>query len=138
MSLQDEDEQTSECIDINNNMMTDEETFLHDKEDSQPSDSFFRDLFTVYDTDGLGYILVENFFEISKQNMMDSFDESKLRELVQILDPTGCGRIEYYEFVEGMTRMMSDKTESYVEGQEMISRSRSVSGCEFSDQLTKN
>lgn len=81
MSLQDEDEQTSECCaDINNNMNStqDEETFLmneksEDSQQQEDGEAFFRDLFNVYDVDRVGYILVENFIHISKQNMFESF-----------------------------------------------------------------
>ncbi len=46
MSLHDDDEQTSQSVDININ---------------EPGDSFFRDLFHVYDIENLGYITVVNF-----------------------------------------------------------------------------
>ena len=116
MSLADEAEQTSQSIDVNNNV---------------EEDSFFRELFNVYDTERLGFIYVENFIQISKQNMTDDGgilgNESKLKEIVHLLDPTGCGRIQYFEFVEGMTKLMSDKADGYVEGHQLISRSRGVS-----------
>lgn len=83
MSLQDEDEQTSECCaDMNNNMNStqDEETFMmmndaksEDSQQQEDGEAFFRDLFNVYDVDRVGYILVGNFIQISKQNMFDSF-----------------------------------------------------------------
>lgn len=74
MSLLDEDEPSSECVDLNNNvlMMSDEDTFSNGKE-SIPGDDFYRELFNVYDIEQVGYIRVENFIEISKQNMFDSF-----------------------------------------------------------------
>ena len=115
MSLQDDDEPTSQSVDMNNNVEV---------------DSFFRDLFNVYDTDQLGYIYVDNFIQISKQNMDNGFsgDESKLKEIVHLLDPTDCGRIQFFEFVDGMTKLMSEKADGYVEGHQLISRSRGVSG----------
>lgn len=128
MSLLDEDEPSSECVDMNNNnvlMMSDEDTFSNGKE-SMPGDEFYRELFNVYDIEQVGFIRVENFIEISKQNMFDSFlgDENKLMEFVGMLDPKGVGKIEYFEFVEGMTSLMSNKTENFMDGQELISRSR--------------
>lgn len=96
MSLQDEDEQTSECFaDMNNNMNStqDEETFMmmndaksEDSQQQEDGEAFFRDLFNVYDVDRVGYILVENFVQISKQNMFDSFlgdDEVNTRTLLK-------------------------------------------------------
>ena len=90
MSLHDDDEHTSECFaDMNNNMnnTADEETFLmnektEDSQQSENSESSFRELFNVYDVDRVGYILIESFIQISKQNMCDSFlgdDEVSMR-----------------------------------------------------------
>lgn len=134
MSLQDEDEQTSECCaDINNNMNStqDEETFLmneksEDSQQQEDGEAFFRDLFNVYDVDRVGYILVENFIHISKQNMFESFlgDDEKLKAFVELLDPKGTGHIDYFGFVNGMSNLMSGNTESYMEGHSLISRSR--------------
>jgi len=113
MSLHDDDEQTSQSVDININ---------------EPGDSFFRDLFHVYDIENLGYITVDNFIQISQQNMEDGFlgDENKLKEIVHLLDPTECGQIQYFDFVEGMTKLMTNKPDGFDEGQQLISRSRSV------------
>ncbi len=49
-----------------------------------------------------------------------------LKEFVQILDPNSTGRIEYFDFVKGMTNVMSQKTEHFIDEQEFISRSRQV------------
>lgn len=47
-------------------------------------------------------------------------------DFVHMLDPKGVGEIQFLEFVEGMTSLMSNKTENYMDGQELISRSRNV------------
>ena len=45
--------------------------------------------------------------------------------MIDLLDPNATGKIEYDDFVRGMSHVMADKSE---QGQEFISRSRQVGG----------
>ena len=49
--------------------------------------------------------------------------------MIDLLDPNATGKIEYDDFVRGMSHVMADKSEhTFLEGQEFISRSRQVGG----------
>ena len=42
---------------------------------------------------------------------------------MKLLDPQGTGRIEYFAFVDGMSQLMTCNTDSYMEGNSLMSRS---------------
>lgn len=52
------------------------ESELDDPQQQLHQDDFFKKLFSVLDTDGLGYITVENFINIFKQNIIDQSNDS--------------------------------------------------------------
>jgi Ca2+-binding EF-hand superfamily protein len=90
--------------DVNNNASSDINTDDY---------NLFKDLFNFYDQTGTGYITIEKFIAITKENMPDNLkNDDELNIFVDELDPLKTGRIDFEQFVIGMKKLTTSSNDT--------------------------